>query len=767
MQGNPTRQKASNLQSMRVTALHELSAAIHADGTVRVGVGGDDWFGAGRLVTALHTQNVAPLTSETFTDDLGTATSVVVADGDVRCSVRAYTDRALIVFRIEATTDLHATATSAFEQPTVGWPTFTPAERIPDATPPGLAAVVYQHCEFAMPAVVDEQLDNFFLLPHRPPTGWPLALHAPGKPTLLLAPIDNFHDQTIGLNNGTLRVGWHGDLDEIPQGFATEFGVFAASDVRHALDTWGALLQTRARTVRPGRWSDALASRPSYWTDNGAAYWYRTEPGADVATSIVAAVDDLRANDVAVGAVQLDSWFYPHVDLRPFDTDEWLVPPSAMTAWEERTDALPAGIGDLRARLGNPPLVAHIRHLSSQAPITRDVPVFTDGPYAVPATAQGYERWLDQCVQWGVETFEHDWLVEVFYGVRPLRAVPGRARAWQEGIDKAARARGITLQWCMATPADFAQSVTLTQVTSVRTCGDHGYIATPGQLWAWFCVTNALARSLGLAPFKDVFRTDPEIAGETGQIEALLSALSTGPVGVGDRVGRSVPSLIAPTSRADGFLIKPDAPIAATAATITANSAFMPVLHVAETHSDHDLGRWHYVLAMHTNPAPAPVTGTIALPDLGVGATDNGVIVWDWRDATATRHRSDASWEVSLDHQDWRYVVVAPIVGDAFAVIGDVTRYVPAGDARVEISARDGDPTGARLIVKGAGESVTITGWAAHAPHASVGAIDYWPATGIWELTVHVNVRGWESVDVSLDAIDPVAAHTPHNSSDP
>ena len=63
----------------------------------------------------------------------------------------------------------------------------------------------------------------------------------------------------------------------------------------------------------------------------------------------------------------------------------------------------------------------------------------------------------------------------------------------------AARERGITLQWCMGTPADFAQTTTLTQVTSVRTCGDHGYIATPGQLWAWFCVTNALARPLGLA----------------------------------------------------------------------------------------------------------------------------------------------------------------------------------------------------------------------------------------------------------------------------
>ena len=53
---------------------------------------------------------------------------------------------------------------------------------------------------------------------------------------------------------------------------------------------------------------------------------------------------------------------------------------------------------------------------------------------------------------------ESDWLVEVFFGVRGLRAEPGRARAWQEGLDRAARDRGITLQWCMGTPADFAQA---------------------------------------------------------------------------------------------------------------------------------------------------------------------------------------------------------------------------------------------------------------------------------------------------------------------
>src|SRR4029078_13453626 len=144
--------------------------------------------------------------------------------------------------------------------------------------------------------------------------------------------------------------------------------------------------------------------------------------------------------------------------------------------------------------------------------------------------------------------------------------------------------------WCMGTPADYAETVTLTQVTSVRTCGDHGYIATAGQLWAWLCPTNALARALDLMPFKDVFRADPEVAGDNGEAEALLSGLSTPPVGPADRVARPAPVLarervgrgaraarLAPwmalaPCRAVGLLIKPDVPIAAPGRSMLANT---------------------------------------------------------------------------------------------------------------------------------------------------------------------------------------------------
>ena len=741
---------------MKLQSHAGLGVDIAADGSVIVGLDQEDWFGPGH--PSLPVSIDQPVTA---VDDLGAATSLVVVDGEVRCSVRAYADRPLIVFRCEATRDLVGLATVAFDQPSVEWPTFRPAERSDAKSPANLRALAFQHCEFALPSNAGPSLDDWFLLPHRPPTGWPLLLTRHDGRTLLVAPLNAFHEQTIGLNAGTLRCGWHGDLESVPAGFSTDLAFLAADGPRAALDVWGRMLLDEARTVRPGRWPDAVGSRPSYWTDNGSAYWYKTEPDRDIAESIGAAVEDLRSKGVPIGAVQLDSWFYPHSELRPFNTDEWEVPPTAMVAWEERPDVLPDGINALRKRLNDPALVAHIRHLSAESPMATAAPTWLDGAYAAPSTPDAYERWLDQCLSWGVETLEHDWLVEVFFGVRGMRAGPGRATAWQEGLDAAARERGITLQWCMGTPADLAQTTTLTQVTSVRTSGDHGYIATAGQLWAWFCTANALAGSLGLMPFKDVFRADPEVAGQNGEPEALLSALSTGPVGLGDRVGRMDPAIALRTCRADGLLVKPHTPISAIDESLLSGPAFNSVPLFAACTSEHAAGRWIYLVAMHANPGEEPVVGEVPLSSLfSLSRSEdqpsavrmeeeaevvNHVVAWNWRTQTAEQLARTSAISVSLEREDWDFYVLAPILPSGLAVIGDITKFTTAGDARVEVTPTS---TGVRLVVKGAGETVTITGWAEAAPISPDGSVEHRATTGLWSMTVAVPSRGWTSIRV-------------------
>src|SRR5581483_10629079 len=108
--------------------------------------------------------------------------------------------------------------------------------------------------------------------------------------------------------------------------------------------------------------------------------------------------------------------------------------------------------------------------------------------------------------------------------------------------------------------------------------------------------------------------------------------------------------------------------------------------------------------------------------DGAVDVDGRGCVVWDWRRGTCTV--GGDGWDVALDHLDWDYRVVAPITPCGVAVIGDVTRYASAGRARVaSVETIDG---GVRLVVRGAGERVAITGWC----DGEVGATAWTPSGG-------------------------------------
>ncbi|MCB1269692.1 MAG: hypothetical protein KDB19_16350, partial [Microthrixaceae bacterium] len=195
-----------------------------------------------------------------------------------------------------------------------------------------------------------------------------------GALTTLLAPLAGTHEQVIAVDGATLRWGWHGDLDEVPAGFTATLGVYEGDSPTHVLAAWARDRCGGTPTIRR-RDRNPLTSHLSYWTDNGAAYWYRTEAGQTIAASVGTVVDDLRSRGVPVHAVELDSWFYRHETPRPIDEIGYPheVPPTGMMEWLPRSDAFdsepaqPDGrdaIERWTAQLGNPPLAFHARHIS-------------------------------------------------------------------------------------------------------------------------------------------------------------------------------------------------------------------------------------------------------------------------------------------------------------------------------------------------------------------------------------------------------------------
>jgi hypothetical protein len=713
-----------------------LRAQLSESGVVRIGWDEPDWLGPGRLAT--------PAESDWVTG------TVSVMD-----------DEPVVVLRLEALAARRGFATGDFATPSVAWH-FDPSARVDGGAPDGMRAFGHQYTEFALPVFSDAAMSSWRLLPFRPAVVMPLGLVAPDGRTILLAPLQSFHEQVVAVPPKRafaelgLRAGWHGDLDDVPAGFATELAIIAGNGARDCFARWARLLRARSQVAAPARDSDVLGTRVSYWTDNGSAYWYRTEPGLDAASTVVAAVDDLEARGLPVGSVQLDSWWYPHEVLRPFNTDEWVVPPSGMVRWEARDDVLPDGVGSLRERLGRRPLVAHCRHLSSQASYVDEMPMWIDADRAHPQGAELYERLLDQAVAWGVEVFEHDWLIECFLGVRGLREAPGRAAAWQEGIDAGLGARNLHAQWCMGSPADFAQTSRLHHVTSIRTSGDHGYLVGPELLWAWFLHTNVMARALGLWPYKDVFHSAP--GSETREVEALLSALSAGPVGIGDRIGEADIELIRRTCRADGVLVRPDVPVAAVDRAVFDAPVWSGEPLVGGAHTQHAAGRWGYVVTCNVGSEPQARDARVSLAALGEDRPGTGsVALFDWRQGRVEVMPPDGTYAVALEPAGWDYRVLAPVLPGDIAVIGDPALYACAGDARIADVVADGDGDGVAITVLGAQERVRIVGWskhpvAAHAWAPAAGRSDvastHDTTTGMWDIVVDVGDPGWVTLHV-------------------
>jgi hypothetical protein len=742
--------------------MHTQSLRVEADDAsrLRIGCNEPDWFGP----IGVWGVGVTPSQWRARDDAL------VMDCGWLEARVHALADEPVVVFTLTALEAKPNLATEAgFDEPSVAFD-IAPEERAPNGAPNGVHAFGHQYMQFSLPVFSDAAMQRWRLLGFRPAAVVPLGLVAPDGRTLVLVPLSNAHEQVIAVpdrrypDRRSLRAGWHGDIDAVPTGFVTELALIAGDGTRDCYATWGRLLRAASGVAPSPRDADTLATRLSYWTDNGSAYWYRTEGNLDAASTVVAAVDDLEARGLPVGAVQLDSWWYPHEVARPFNTAEWEVPPTGMLRWEPRADVLPDGVAALRERLARRPLVTHCRHLSAQSSYGGELPLWVDGDHAHPQTPELYERLLDQAVAWGVEVFEHDWLIECFLGVRQLRQ-PGRAATWQRGLDAALCARGLHAQWCMASPADMALATSLQSISSFRTAGDTAYMVEPPMLWAWFLHNNVLARSLGLWPYKDVFRSEPGIAGR--EMDALLAALSAGPVGLGDRIGGADVDLVRRTCRADGVLVRPDAPIAATDRAAYDAPVWSETLITASTHSEHEAGRWSYVVTANVTFESRPASTSVELGDLDddVPSSDR-VVVYDWRRGSIGLLASDGSYDVSLEPADWDYRVLAPVLDGDIAVVGDPKLYATAGDARVADVQSDGDGRGVTITVLGARERVEVTGWSA-APlvfrqwspptgaHALAATRD--EATGAWRTALEVPDAGWTRLHARHAGADEIA----------
>ena len=189
---------------------------------------------------------------------------------------------------------------------------------------------------------------------------------------------------------------------------------------------------------------------------------------------------------------------------------------------------------------------------------------------------QEFWAWLltKSVAEWGLTTYEQDWLYNELMGVDALLTNVTLGRQWLTQLGSGAAAAGVSVQLCMAYPRHALQSLEMPTATQIRASDDH----VPGrgggntQVQWKMGYSSMLASALGLAPFKDNYWSSAQQPGSscgsnasevTPSLHNAASTYSAGPVSPGDGVGLSDVAQILRACNAAGLLLQPSRPATA------------------------------------------------------------------------------------------------------------------------------------------------------------------------------------------------------------
>lgn len=559
------------------------------------------------------------------------------------------------------------------------------------------------------------------------PSRGPIVLFNTAFEARVIGPADHPFAVVMDVADGAVRSGLSGEIDAVPAGTAIAFVDVEGPGIVATMLRWGREVRRDRSRAPVDRYADTGVATLGYWTDNGATYYYATAPGLDAQDTLLAVRDEAATLGIPYGYFQLDSWWY-------FKERTARINPGGLVRWTPRPEHFPDGLATFHDRLGLP-LVAHNRWFALENDYRAIGEWVAGEEMAFPIGRAVFDAVLEGAAGWGLETYEQDWLNSQWVGVPWLRQGIGRPERWMADLDAAVADAGLTMQLCMADAGHLVASVDMPTVTSIRTSIDYQAGLSKESFWPQFHTINVLAWGLGLVPFKDNFHS----AEAHGEAEALISALSAGMVGGGDGLGASRPDVLLRTCRADGVLLKPDRPAfpldamflpharpytVATEVDVPGAGRYALVagFHLARAHPDRTAADEVFALVSYDGvdpgamfPWPDAVSDWSLDPAAELGLDDAPRVALDWRTGTVTPLDGDPIDLPSAPGcYDWTYVVLAPVLDNGLALLGETAKYVPVADRRIRKVATRGDAVIVDLL--GApGETVVLRAWDARA----------------------------------------------------
>lgn len=504
--------------------------------------------------------------------------------------------------------------------------------------------------------------------------------------TFILSPAANFMTASTRWGaRGEMSGGISAQIASLPAGFEHRTLLVAGPGINRTFDAWGQTLTALAGKTRPANDADATLNQVGYWTDNGATYYYQTAPSMTYEQTLEAVSADFARMGIGLGYVQLDSWFYPKGA-----GASWSSNGQGIYEYVAANPPFTDGLGGFQRQLGLP-LVTHARWIDPSSPYRQSYRMSGNvvmDPAYWDATA-GY------LANSGVATYEQDWLADK--AQTDFNLTDGAQ--FLDNMAASMARRGLTMQYCMASPRHFMQGSRYSNLTTIRTSADR----LGRSRWNDFLYTSRLAGALGMWPFTDNFRS-------TETTHLLIATLSAGPVGLGDALGTINAANVLRAARKDGVIVKPDVPLAPIDSSYVNMAQGVDTPQFDATYSDFGALRTWYVFG-YTQGNNA--TATVRPSDFGASGS---VYLYDYFAGTGRLvHAGDAvNAAVSGDALYW---IAAPVGPSGMAVLGDLDQFVSMGKKRVTAVTDDGR---VRLTVAFAGGEAarTIQGYAPVPPLA-------------------------------------------------
>jgi len=339
-----------------------------------------------------------------------------------------------------------------------------------------------------------------------------------------------------------------------------------------------------------------------------------------------------------------------------------------------------------------------------------------------------------------VLTYEQDWINERARTAFNLND----PAAFMDEMAQALKEQKLTIQYCMPLPRHYLQSTKYDNVTTIRTSGDR----FGRDKWDEFLYDSRLASSLGLRPWSDVFMSD-----ELDNL--LLSTLSAGPVGVGDRIGSVNRENLLRAVRADGVIVKPDVPLVPTDQAFVEDAQSLKRPMLASTYTDFGTLKAFYVFAYARGSQK-----TAAFTPASLGLHERAY-VFNYFSHKGTVLDPDKTLTELLEkdslEKGYAYFIVVPLGQSGIAFLGDLDQFVPLGKQRISQLSDNGR---VRVTIEFAhGEnSRTVHGYSPTAPvitpiRGKTGASTYDSAAHRFTVSVLPDSKGSAGLEIRLPTL--------------